>query len=773
MRKRVACVLLVPVVMCGTSWSAGRADEPPSEAGLSAAAAIPPHRVPASNSPVKVDGVLDEPAWQGALKLELPFEVNPGENIQAQATTQAFLTYDAEHVYVAFRCNDPDPGAIRARLSDRDRAFQDDFVGIVVDTFNDRRRAFEFFVNPLGVQMDLVQDDVAGNEDDSWDAIWDSAAHVTEGGYEVEMAIPYTSLRFQRGAAEQVWGLDLVRSHPRERRRLYALQKRDRNVNCYVCQFQRIVGFADAEPGRNLEVTPTMTAIRTDAAENVPGELEAGRPDYDFGVTARWGITPNLTAAGTINPDFSQVEADTAQLGVNEQFALFFPEKRPFFLEGADFFETPLQAVYTRTVADPQWGTKLTGKEGRHAIGGFVTRDDRLNLLLPGTQSSSVETLEDEPVTDAVLRYRLDMGKNSTVGGLFTAREAEGYFNRVAGVDTLVRFTDKDTLRGQFMASQTSDPIALGLDPATHVDRAGYANYRHSTRTWNASARYQEIGPQFRADMGFLPQVGVRMPVIGAGRAWIGDPNTWYTRIDTGGDYDETVDFRGNLIEREWEGWGQVQGPMQSLVFVGGGARLFGFRDEQFHQTFVNWFMEFKPTALLWAYVDGGISHRVDFAFQDPLDAGAARQGDEVRLTGFGRLNLGRRIRLELSHTLRTLDNSDGYLFRANLAQLNLVYQLSLRAFFRAIVQHTDVRFNLDQYEAQCTADPGTCPLERSRDVFTQLLFSYKLNPQSVLFVGYSDARAGQFPPVTGIEDDSLQPQERTFFTKVGYAWVF
>jgi len=181
--------------------------------------------------------------------------------------------------------------------------------------------------------------------------------------------------------------------------------------------------------------------------------------------------------------------------------------------------------------------------------------------------------------------------------------------------------------------------------------------------------------------------------------------------------------------------------------------------------------VEIQPGPVLMN-LDAGMSQRIDFAFVDPNDAGAARQGFELRAAPWVRFNIGHRVRLELSHALRTLENGDGSLFRANLSQMNLVYQLTLRAFFRAILQSEDVRYNLDQYAVQC-ADPSLelCPDERSRATFAQLLFSYKINPQSVLFLGYTDNRAGFL--TTDVRDDSLQPVDRTFFAKVGYAWVF
>jgi hypothetical protein len=244
--------------------------------------------LPRADAPVVVDGKLDEPIWEKALRLELPYEVNPGENLPSKVRTEALLIYDGGYFYAGFHAVDPEPDRIRARFTDRDTAFQDDFVGVVVDTFDDERRAFEFFVNPKGVQMDLVVDDVLGNEDSSWDAIWFSAGSLTGDGYLVEMAIPYTSLRFQRGDGNQAWGLDLIRIYPRDRRFLFAMNARDRNVDCYLCQVSRVVGFEGAEPGRNLEVTPTVTVIRTDERDPFPeAPLENGNPDADLGVTAR------------------------------------------------------------------------------------------------------------------------------------------------------------------------------------------------------------------------------------------------------------------------------------------------------------------------------------------------------------------------------------------------------------------------------------------------------------------------------------------------------
>jgi len=750
--------------LLGIAASAAATELPPASP-LTA----PASRVPRAGGAIRIDGSLDEAVWGEALRLDLGFEVSPGENLPASVATEVLLLYDDDRVYAGFRAHDPDPASIRARLSDRDRAFQDDFVGIVVDTFNDERRAFEVFANPLGVQMDLVVDDVAGNEDESWDAIWDSAGQITADGYVVEIAIPYTSLRFQRGSGDQTWGLDAIRVYPRDRRYQFTLTPRDKNVSCYLCQVSKVVGFSGAEPGSNLEIVPTVTSIRTDVLDAFPdGSLETGETDVEPGVTARWGMTPNLTLSAAINPDFSQVEADAGQLAVNEQFALFFPEKRPFFLEGSDFFDTPVQAVYTRTIVDPAGALKVTGKEGKNALGAFVLRDDRTNLLFPGSQGSDAGALEG-PSDVGVFRYRRDIWNNATVGGLLTLRQGEGYRNEVYGVDTLLRPAPTDSIRMQLLGSRTEYPDEIasefGQPTGELSDHALRFSYFHDTRSWSVNAGYRDIGPEFRADVGFVPQVDIRQPIVGGGWTWWGKPGAVFSRITAGGDWDQTTDQRGELIERETEGYVTLQGPLQSFIFAGGGYRERGFRAERFAQPFAAVEFELVPVAAVRLGLSTGVSKRIDFGFVDPLDPGAARQGDELRLSPWFRLNLGRHVRIDASHDFRRLDLDSGEAFRAGLTQMTFGYQASLRMFFRAILQYTDVHTDLDLYPA-CDPDPAACGMvPESHDLFTQLLFSYKVNPQTAIYAGYSDAQSG-------LEEVPLTRTERTFFIKIGYAWV-
>ena len=404
----------------------------------------------------------------------------------------------------------------------------------MLDTFNDQRRAFEFFVNPFGVQMDLINDDVNRSESESWDAIWDSAGQINERGFAVEMAIPFSQLRFPRVAGDLTWGIDVLRFRPRAQRARISNNPQDRNLSCYLCQFGKFTGFANAEPGKALEVVPTLTSTRTDsrpAAPAPPGELEPGDFETEAGLGVRWGITPDLTLDLTLNPDFSQVEADVAQLEENTTFALFYPESRPFFLEGEDYYSSPLQAVFTRTVADPDAGAKFTGRTGDNTIGVFATNDAITNLLFPGPFGSRTTSLDQE--NDAFVgRYARGFGRTSQIGALVTSREGDGYSNQVGGFDGRYFMNDQSTLRFQYLDSRTEYPAAVAAEFGQEEDIEGDAwrlEYRYSSRNWFAQINHQDLDPTFRADSGFIGRVDLVQDGFEFNRTFYGDEGAWYT----------------------------------------------------------------------------------------------------------------------------------------------------------------------------------------------------------------------------------------------------
>jgi len=717
----------------------------------------PEYRIPRSSGAIAIDGRIDAAEWAGALAIPLDNEIDPGKNVPAPVQTTAYLLYDSSYLYAAFRAEDPEPSALRAHLADRDTPFRDDFVGLFLDTFNDERRGYEFFVNPFGVQMDFTLDETAADDKESaaWDGIWHSAGHPDEHGYVVEIAIPYSTLRFQRSAGEQTWGVEPFRSYPRSLRHQITSVPFDPNDNCTLCQISKMTGFEGATPGRNFEVDPTATAHRTDVRQDSPnGGIASGSVESEAGLTARWGITPNLSLVGTINPDFSQVEADAAQLAVNTDFSLFYSEKRPFFLEGFDFFSTPFNAVNTRTVADPKWGLKLAGKEGRHGLGVFVAEDDSTSLLLPGSLSSRTTRIEG-PSRDGAVRYRTDLGRNANVGALFTHRDGGDYQNDLFGLDGSLRPTPSDRVTFQLLSSRSDLPSSLAAETLASPGDGSLGGsalrvgYNHESKNWTWYARHEAVGREFRADLGFMPRVGYDFKLAGIEHTWWAAKPTWYTRYSAGIDWDRTRDANDTTLEDELEAWLILRGARQSFFLIDAGTRDRFWNGRTFDQRYVNLELEMRPT--------GAISFSIGSTLGDTIDFVNTRAAKQVRLDPTITWEAGKRLRLTLQHNYQHLDVDEGRLFTANLSQLRAVYQLNLRAFVRTIFQYTNIERDAQLYT--------TSVAQRDENLFTQLLFAYKLNPQTVLFLGYSDNQIGG-------ENLDLTRSDRTLFLKLGYALV-
>jgi hypothetical protein len=731
----------------------GQAQGPAAALGLAHPASI--GRVPHSAKPFDIDGVLDDPIWADALVVQLGIETNPAENQPAPVHTEAYIVEDGAALLVAFDAMDPDPTAIRAYLRDRDSAFNDDFVGVVVDTFNDERRAFEFFANALGVQMDLTNDDVNGGEDASWDAIWDSAGAVNGGGYTVEMSIPFSQLRFPADDGEQTWGIDVLRFYPRGDRMRLSVNPLERGRNCYLCQLGKVQGFENAEPGLDLEVVPSVTAARTDVRDEAEGALRAGDTHTELGLDVSWGILPNMTANLALNPDFSQVEADVAQLDVNNRFALFFPETRPFFLDGADYFATPINAVFTRTVADPDIGAKLTGALGDNTFGAFVAEDAVTNLLFPGPLGSSNDTL-DRASRAAVARYRRSVGKASTLGALVTSRSASGYRNTLAGVDGRMRVGDRHSITFQYLDSRTEYPSDLaagfGQPQGAFGGDALRLEYAYSSRNWFVNARKQAVEPGFRADLGFVTRVDVDQQNFGFGRIWQGGADNWWNRLQLGMNVNAAHDFEGRLLGRGKNLFFAMQGPLQSFVQAGRSSSRQFWDGRDFDLDGVFMFGQVRPR--------GGLNLSLEVNAGDSIDYANSRLAHELRLAPALDWNVNRHALLRVRHTADRLETPAGEkILDADLTDLRLTWQFNLRSFLRLTVQRQFVERNLAAFE-----NPATEP--KSLTVGTQLLYSYQLNPQSVLYAGYSDNRLQN----RALPD--LAPTERTVFLKFSYAWA-
>jgi hypothetical protein len=717
-----------------------------------------------TGSAITIDGRLDDAAWSSTGVISLPFESNPGDNTPARVETRCFVTFDETSLYLGCLALDPDPNHIRAFITDRDDIDNHDRVVFTLDPFNDGRRAFEFGVSALGVQSDAVfnQQGSSGDgggggagRDDSWDAIWNSAGRIDEDGYVVEAAIPFKSLRFPNGEGVQSWGFFASRQWPRSESVQTRSMMWDRSNACELCQANVLTGLQGIAPGRNLEFTPAVVAGRTDTREAAGSPLQNGDANSELSLDAMWGVTSNLTVNVTLNPDFSQVEADAPQLDVNNRFALFFPEKRSFFMEGADVFSTPIQALFTRTVVDPSAGGKLTGKVGANAAGVMLARDELPALLFPGPQGSSSVAME-ESVFTGVARLRRDVGTSNNVGALLVTREGDKYYNRVLGADAVVRPVGSVTARAQYLHSETSYAPRIAIPNGQPEGRFGGDAARleltYETRNWWARGMVERLSNGFRADAGFVTQVDVNRANLWLRRTIWGD-ETWYTRINLSGGYWHNETTARNLLDEGLWMSTNLQGPAQSDVWINPNIRREQFEGQTY--TFPQMWggAGIRPSGAFRIGFFGNVGNSVDYA--------NGRLADQVQISPEIEVRIGRRIDLSLNHTFRRLSDQGQTIFDANVTQFRGVYNFSPRTFFRAILQHRSTARNPDLYRDDVDR------FERS--VLTQFLFSYKLNPQSVLFLGYGDARAERTE--LDFVEVPLTQTNRSFFVKASYAW--
>ena len=351
----------------------------------------PPLSIRRAAGPIVIDGDLSDAGWQGADSVTTWFETRVGDNLEPQVKNLAFVAYDDKYLYAGFQFGDPHPELIRASLGDHDAlSGLTDYGGLIVDSRNDGKTAQMFLANANGLEYDAITSDVSG-EDNSPDFFWDTKGKITKDGYTLEMRIPFSSLRYANSPA-QTWGILLYRNYPRERHYQFFSARLPRDVNCFICNSSKMTGLDQLPHAAHLVVAPFATTQQTAVpAAALGSSLKNDDVKSTSGVDIKWSPLSGLAIDGTVKPDFSQVESDAAQIVANERFALFFPEKRSFFLEGVDLFSTPFQAVYTRTVTSPDFGLRATGRAGTTAFTALVARDRGDGLvILPGAEGSDV-----------------------------------------------------------------------------------------------------------------------------------------------------------------------------------------------------------------------------------------------------------------------------------------------------------------------------------------------------------------------------------------------
>jgi Domain of unknown function (DUF5916)/Carbohydrate family 9 binding domain-like len=496
---------------------------------------VNPMRIPRFDKPPVIDGKLDDEVWKTAAVFKDFIQWRPGELQPPSEPTEALMGYDSKFVYIAFRAHD-EPGKVRATVPKRDNIFDDDWVGVWLDTFNDGRRAYELLFNPLGVQADAMFTEGV-SEDFSVDIVMDSKGVVTDNGYTVEIAIPFKSLRYVAGK-DKLWSVQFMRTIKRFNNEQSTWTPVARDNSSLLGQNGHITGLEGVSTERTLELIPSLTLseegerVPVFTAGQVAGFNAAGvippvdqgrflnKPmKFDPGLTAKFGLTPTMTLDFTLNPDFAQVEADQTVVTANQRFPIFFEEKRPFFLEGKEIFETIISAVHTRTIVDPDYAFKFTGKQGKNTFGVLFASDNAPGNLNdqqrdfirdtrnPDSDREALAKILDKNATIGVLRLKHDFGKENHIGFLATSYDFIDQHNQVAGFDTRYRFNKTTTFTAQVLGSLSNRPFFFPDEGVTAHRRENGLAYAFNLDMSGRKFGYEYAGVGrsnfFRADVGF------------------------------------------------------------------------------------------------------------------------------------------------------------------------------------------------------------------------------------------------------------------------------
>jgi hypothetical protein len=436
--------------------------------------------------PPVIDGYIDEAVWTAAVRLHGFRQVQPGDNVEPSQQTEVLIGYDRRALYLAFRASDTS-GNVRATVARRDAIGDDDVVGVYLDTFRDRRRAYYIFFNPYGIQADGIYTEGKPDPDLTVDLVIDSKGTIRADGYFVEAAIPFASLRYRSGESP-VWGLHVQRFIRRDRNEQISWMPLSRDRSSLLDQAGQLGEFTDVGQGRPLEIIPTGIATQSGSVTST-GFVD-GKVDTEPGVTVNLGISPTLNASFTANPDFAQVEADQLVLTVNQRFPIFYAEKRPFFLEGVDVFQTPISIIHTRTIVAPDHAVKLTGKQGPTTVGVLFAADG---------------------ATKTAVRVKRDVGRESIIGATATAIHDGSTFSNLLSADTRIRLNGKTVLTAQLATTFADvpfrDPLAGEARQRYGQGLGYYANLERRGRHWLTSVTSSGLSPDYRADLGFTRRV--------------------------------------------------------------------------------------------------------------------------------------------------------------------------------------------------------------------------------------------------------------------------
>jgi hypothetical protein len=651
----------------------------------------------------------------------------PADGVASAQRTDVYLGYDTRNLYAVFLAFDSSPASVRANLAPRENIDNDDRVGLLIDTFDDQRTGYGFRSSPLGVQWDGRWSERGGNFDSSFEAVWYTDAAVAEQGYVVIMTIPFRTLRFSE-AGEQRWRVQLERVIPRLSEESY-WPAYSQTVNGRLNQAAILSGVRDVSPGRNIQLIPFAFVRNYDVLD----PALPGGPNFrddtedDIGLDAKVVLRDSFVLDFTYNPDFSQVESDQPQVTVNQRFEVQFPERRPFFLENADYFATETPLVFTRRIVDPEAGIRLTGRQGPWGIGTMLMNDEA-----PGQRVAQSSPLYGEDADVSVLRVFRDLGQQSRAGFLFTEREFGDTYNRVSAGDTFVRLGENwltEVLMVNTETGRADGSVAQGRQTNWRFNRNG--------RSFNAHYHWTQQSDDFSIPLGFLSRN--YMPgtegLHGFMEYRFWPEGSWINRIGPRVFFASQDDLTGLRVYSELSPALQVAWAGDSLLAVGINeirerlrprdfAGLVAPRDYEQSRWYFNYSTDiFAKIGFGLTYDDGSVINLGPALGLEPELADRELIEAEIRWRPMDRL------RVDTTFLSTSLDDrvSGARIFEDSILRTRVNYQFTKEMSLRVIVQHED------------TKPTALSRLERRENLNLDLLFRYVLNPWSALYVGFNN----------------------------------
>jgi hypothetical protein len=773
-----------------TSVSAQTPSAPPPNA-----AKIPLSKIPRVHRAPKLEDFLENRPREAELTVTDFRQNSPGDGTPATEQTTAYLSYDDKNLYAVFVCRD-EAGEVRAHLSKREDSDQDDGVGLLLDTYRDFHRAYYFFSNPLGVQTDAIYTEGQGY-DFSFDTLWDNAGRVTSDGYVVFFSIPFKSLRFS-SVQEHTWGVALYRVILRKSEYDY-WPFVTQSVEGLTQQFAPVAGLENVSPGRNIQFIP-YGLLASDHFLNQPIPASPPNPaspprfmdrfEHRAGLDAKFVAKDSLTFDVTLNPDFSQVESDDPQVTVNQRFAVFFPEKRPFFIENAGFFTTPINLFFSRQIADPQFGTRVTGKLGNWTIGALVIDDRQPGV---GATSSAYKTR----AADGVVRVTREFGKQSYIGGFFSSRDFADTSNRVASLDARLKFSKNWVVDAQAVHTWTRQNKVAGFDCLSFADftkgvgsqqgNALWTDASYTGRHFNFSTYYNDFSPNFCTELGFVNRIDIRQNFANGSYLW--RPRKGKV-VDFGPVLSETVDWNHANVLQDWIAAVafQIDLTKQTTFALNRGEAYELFDGIAFrkHSTSIlassqpyNWISfsarytfgigeNFVPAPGLLPFL--GNTRRVNFGFS--LRPSSRFRVDETFIYS----KLGTRV-----GSTPPVSAPGHNIFNNYLNRTKLNYQFTKELSLRLILDYNATIANSQLFDLQRSlggSDDPAGPFAPTKQFTTDVLFTYLLHPGTAVYLGYNNgyndlALQPGAPPFVTVRGAPNNSTSRLFFVKLSYLLRF